>query len=404
MQKVQVIGTGLEYADLTPRHLEIISQARILVGGREQLDWFPDHPGEKLEIKSPVQQVVDSIQAWMQDKQVVVLATGDPLFYGIGTTLIRDLGRENVDIHPNVSVMARAFSRIKKSWEDASWISLHGRNTRELLPTLALRKPLFVFTDSRNSPDQIARVVEQQAPGLWQMCVLECLGRPEERIRWLSLEQAGRESFQEPNSLILCPEQDSGFQSGAPTLGGPDEDYLHESGIITKPEVRAVTLSKLDLKPEHVFWDLGAGSGAVAVEASLFVTRGRILAVEKNPERLEHIQKNAQRFKAFQVETLLLELPRGMEDLPDPDRIFVGGGGRDLPEILRQATSRLKPDGRIVMNLVVLETLNQALDTLHELGMSTQTIQVQINQGSEIPGGTRFQAKNPVFVVSAEFQ
>ncbi len=401
MQKVHIIGTGLGYADLSPARLKLIDQAQILVGGKRQLSWFELHPGLKIEIKPPVDDIIRNIQEWMNSRRVVVLTSGDPLFYGIGRRLIRDLGADNVEIHPNMSVMSAAFARIKHSWEDAAWVSLHARPVHTLLPALAGNRPLFVYTDGQNSPVKVAEILEQYCPDRWRMCVLERLGRDDERVRWLDPAEAVGESFLEPNALILQPDFEGRGAAHELNLGTPDEHYVHQEGMITKSEVRAVTLARLGLNPESVFWDLGSGSGAIAVEACLFVTRGMVVAVEKNPDRLAQIRENLLRFQTPHVKVLQLNLPEGMDDLPDPDRVFIGGGGPDLSEIIRISAKRLIPGGRIVLNLVVLETLNRALETIKELGMKPEVVQVQISRGQEMPGGIRLSAGNPVFILSA---
>ena len=401
MQKVHIVGTGLGYADLSPARLKLINQAHILVGGKEQLSWFDKHSGLKKEIKPPIDEVVRDIQGWMNSRQVVVLASGDPLFYGIGSRLIRDLGPDSVEIHPNISIMSSAFARIKQPWEDAAWVSLHGRGTHALLPALGGKRPLFVYTDAQNSPVKVAEILEQHCPGGWRMCVLERLGRNDERVRWLDPAEAVGESFLEPNALILQPDFEGNGPARELNLGTPDEHYVHQEGMITKYEVRAVTLARLRLLPDNVFWDLGSGSGAIAVEACLFITRGMVVAVEKNPERLTQIRENLLRFQTPHVKVLQLNQPEGMDALPDPDRVFIGGGGPDLPEIIRIAADRLKPGGRIVLNVVVLETLNRALENLKEAGMKPEVVQIQVSRGQEMPGGIRLSAGNPVFILSA---
>lgn len=403
MPRVQVIGTGLGYNDLTAMHLEIIHNSHVLVGGREQLDWFAHHPGIKRKITSPVEDVIQDIRNWMLDRQVAVLASGDPLFYGIGRRLILDLGAEHLEVHPNISVMAGAFARIRMPWDQAAWVSLHGRSQSDLLAALDSGRPLFVFTDPKNSPARAASILEKHnyGSGGWSMCVLERLGRPDERIRWFSPAEAAGEEFMEPNALILFPVPENPGQPRALTLGTPDHLYLHQRGMITKSEVRAVSLAKLGLQPGHVFWDLGSASGSMAIEAAMFTTGGRIMAVEKDPERISHIRENIRRFQVPGIEVLQMDLPRGMQDLPPPDRVFIGGGGEDLPEIIHQTAKILQPGGRIVMNLVVFETLHKAVETLNSLDFSTEVIQVQISRGKKMPGGVRLQAQNPVFVLSA---
>jgi precorrin-6Y C5,15-methyltransferase (decarboxylating) len=180
----------------------------------------------------------------------------------------------------------------------------------------------------------------------------------------------------------------------------PDGCYAHQEGMITKSEVRAVTLSKLKLSASHIVWDLGAGSGSISIEASLFVKRGRIFAVDKSSQRIAQIRKNKARFNIKNLEIIQSVLPEGLADLPAPDRIFIGGGGKDLTKIIEAAAARLKPNGIIVINTVLIPNLQIANQTLHRLGFQTNIVQVQINRGSAMPWGERLDAQNPVWIIS----
>ncbi len=404
MNTVHVIGVGLGYGDITEKQHTIIARAGVLVGGRRQLGWFAEHDGEKREITAPVDEVIEDIRRLSKTRRVVVLASGDPLFYGIGETLAARLGTDNIQIHPNVSVMAAAFARIGRTWKDAVAVSLHGRGENPGFPAaLAENRPVFVFTDRQTTPVHVARTAFSNADQNIRMCVLERLGETDERITWIDTAEAAKKDWRTPNAVIILPEapgkQCAGF---SPAPGYPDDAFAHDAGMITKPEVRAISLSKLHLRERHVMWDLGAGSGAVAVEAAGALPRGRVAAVEKNPARIANIRENIQRFNVKNVDVHHLTLPDGMDDLPDPDRVFVGGGGKDLPAILRAAAKRLAPGGRMVVNAVVLESVTAALGELEKGGFLTETVCVQVNRGAAMPAGTRFCANNPVYVIAAQ--
>ncbi len=400
MNTVHVIGVGLGYSDLTQKHHDIISRADVLAGGKRHLSWFRKHPARKREITAPVDDVISDIRSWMTNRQVVVLASGDPLFYGIGETLADRIGTERVRIHPNVSVMAEAFARIGRTWKDAAVVSLHGRkqNTEKLVSAIDRGGPVFVFTDPANTPETIARIaLDRHASGI-RICVAERLGEPEERIRWLQRAEDAADCM-EPNAVILLPETIR--KSGAAAPGNHDDAFVHDKGMITKQDVRAVSLSRLGLTAGSVLWDLGAGSGSVGIEAAAVLTNGRVAAVEKDPDRVAAIRENIRRFGADNVAVYHLNLPEGMDNLPDPDRVFAGGGGKNLPEILGKAAERLKSGGRIVVNAVVMETLAAARAALEQAGMSCDVLSVQVNKGKPMPGGIRFCADNPVFVLCA---
>lgn len=411
MNTIDVIGVGLGYADITEKHHAIIARAEVLVGGKRHLKWFPAHAGEKREITAPLEDVIGDIRDWMKYRQVAVLASGDPLFHGIGETLVATLGNERVVVHPNVSVMAAAFARIGRTWKDAAAVSMHGRDDDSALrAAVAENRPVFVFTDGRNTPARVAETAFAHAGFPLQMCVLERLGENNERIRWMdSAEGAAGVSFAAPNAMILLPVGDvktpgerSRTETAAPPPGHPDGRFAHDADMITRAEIRAVSIAALRLAPHHVLWDLGAGSGSVGIEAAKALTRGRVAAVEKKPERVENIRTNICRFGARNVDVFQKTLPAGIDGLPPPDRVFIGGGGKDLPGIIRKSAPRLPAGGRMVVNAVVLETVAAALAEIRRLGMAYDVRCVQVSAGAGMPAGIRLRAGNPVFVISAE--
>ena len=330
-----------------------------------------------------------------------MLASGDPLFFGIGKTLVNRLGPENVVIHPNVTSMAAAFARLKLPWQEAAWVSLHGK--KGLSPfksALDEKKLLCVLTDPENNPAAIAHVMREHDYS-WTMWVLERMGELDEKITLLAPDAPVPETFAQPNVVVL---QKGGLPDppGPLCLGTPDHWFIHENGLITKAPVRAVTLSMLRLEPSHILWDLGAGSGSVGLEASLFLPHGYVYAVEQNASRVEQIQANAKRFHVENISVVQSEMPDGLSRLPKPDRVFIGGGGKSLPAILNQVEKVMNPQGRVVINTVLLETLTQATSQLEEMGFKTSDTQIQVNCSKKMPWGRRMESLNPVWIICGE--
>lgn len=400
--RIHAVGMGMCRTDLSQSHLEVIENADFLVGAERHLNWFADHRAKKRKIDSPMSGVLADIETFVQSGTVVVLASGDPLFYGIGTTLIRHFGGDAVTVYPNISSMAAAFSRIHRSWQEAASVSLHARDGRRtLFRALAAAKPVFVLTDPENSPDRVAQMVMQDFSDDVDIWVAERMGSKDECIHNPDIRHAARQTWRTPNCVILVPNPASLTGPGL-FPGLPDESYAHKQGMITKAEIRAVVFSKLCPGPGDVFWDLGAASGSVAIEAAFFMTFGRIFAVEKNPNRAADIRTNAEKFGPNRVEVIEDDIFYAIQNLPDPDRIFVGGGGKDLETILLEACPRLASKGRIVINVVVLENLATCLAVLKNLGFAAEVVQVQISRSSQMAAGMRMAAHNPVFVVTGE--
>ncbi len=405
MKKVTVIGMGVSKKDLTARHLKCIAEADVLVGGKRLLAQFEDTAAEKKPIDKDIRGTVAFIRCRMATKTVVVLASGDPLYFGIGKRLVEALGGENVVIYPNVSTVGAAFARIQEPWNDVKGISLHGRgDLGRLFHVVDQGAKVVVFTDPKRNPAWLARKLLEKGLTTLKMCVFEALGTPSERVGWYGLEAAAGTAFADPNLVYLKPSPRS-FPAGAhPHLGMPDAWFEHEGGLITKAEVRAVTLSKLRLGPNLVLWDLGAGSGSVAVEAALLTPGGRVIAVEKDPRRIAHIEANKKRFGIDRMEILQAVLPAGLEDLPGPDRIFIGGGGFRLKAIIDAAVPRLRPGGVVVINTVLLVNVQQAVEALFAHGINADLIQVQVSRGQAMPWGQRLKAGNPVWIISGTYQ
>ncbi|MBI9074579.1 MAG: precorrin-6y C5,15-methyltransferase (decarboxylating) subunit CbiE [Desulfatibacillum sp.] len=401
IKQVHVIGMGLSPHDLTRTHLELIHEAQVLVGGKRHLEAFAHVPAVQRKIASPISGVLDFIQENMDTRKVVVLASGDPLFFGIGKTLVERLGPERVVIHPNVTSMAGAFARLKLPWQEAAWVSLHGKKGLSPLKTALDEKDLLcVLTDPANNPAAIAQMVRAHDYS-WRMWVLEKLGTPDEKISDLDFMQAALSDFAQPNVVVL-QKGELGDPRGSLGLGTPDHWFVHEKGLITKAPVRAVTLSLLRLEKHHILWDLGAGSGSVGLEASLFVPQGFVYAVEKNADRIKQIQANIQRFQVENLSVIHAEMPEGLDQLPRPDRVFIGGGGKHLPGILDAVKKYLRPGGRVVVNTVLLESLSQAAAQLEAMEFKTSVTQIQVSQSRKMPFGQRMEALNPVWIIAGE--
>ncbi len=450
---VDIIGMGLGGDDLTHRHQQIIHRADLLVGGDRLLEGFRDLGIETLAISTDIVRVVETVRKRMEAERIVVLASGDPLFFGIGSTLVRELGKENLTIHPNVSSLAAAFSAIREPWQDARLLSLHGREVPDLVSVLKTHARVGILTDQTRNPGWIAKILlENQITGVG-MWVLERLGTPNQTISWHDeMARVAEMTFAMPNVVVLKQASadkgqdspmsenrdfsgetfkqamdtggqvdqmhgtmDSSGEALKPTSstkgaavppiwpGMPDELFVHEKGLITKAEVRSISLSKLKLvSPGFTVWDLGAGSGSVGIEVSAFVPRGRVVAVEKNENRLADIRANGARFGVTNLTVVHGNSLDVMDHLPDPDRIFIGGGGKDLVTIIRRAGKRLKTGGVMVVNTVLIQNMEPVLALLNEMGFQSQLVQVQVSKSTSMPVGERLEALNPVWVISGE--
>jgi len=408
---VQVVGLGMSPADLPPRALDLIRGAQVLVGGRRLLAYFPDHPADKIVLGKDPETTLSALPALARDRRVVVLASGDPNFYGIGPLVVRILGADNVVLHPNLTTVQAAAALLKMPWDLARVVSLHGRGWEGLDAALAGPGPVYpvyIYTDPAHPPEAVARrLLESGRTGL-RLCVLEDLGQESARLAWLSLEEAAGRTFSPLNMVVLAPAALSSeniqedFPAAAPALrlGMPEEAYAPERGLITKAEVRAVVLARLALYPGQMLWDIGAGSGSVGLEASLLLGRGGILAVEKNPERAAQIAANRDKFGVANLKVICGQAPACLADLPAPDRVFIGGGGEAVGDILQAVLGRLRPRGLVVLTAARLETLEEARRLLRQEKRRADVVQLQVSRAQPLSRGSYFKALNPVWIIT----
>lgn len=400
MKKIYVIGAGVEGQEGFPRRvLELIGKADLLLGGERQLELFPDFPGEKVTIGSNLGEVVERLKK--NERRAVVLASGDPLFFGIGRYLLRNLPDEELEFVPNVSSVQYAFAKIKEPWDDAVFVSAHGRGLKGAVDRIVANDKAAVLTDEENTPKAIAAELIERGRDGYAAWLCENLGTAEERIIATDVKGLLEIEAAPLNVLILIKEYEAGGDEYVPTLGIPDEEFASIKKLITKEEIRVVTLAKLKLRHDMTLWDLGAGSGSVSIEADHLLPNGRIYAVERNPQCIEFIKENLNKFNARHVTLVEGEAPECLETLPDPDRVFIGGSGGNLWEILEAVDLRLPAEGRVVINAVTLDTLTAATEYFDNAGYQVEVTTVNIARTRPLTDYKMFEAYNPVYIIAA---
>lgn len=406
MYPIDVIGIGLGMNDLTSNHLDLIRECDVLVGGERHLQLFDDLGKQKIVIKGHMVKVIESIQEKMEDHKIVVLASGDPLFYGIGSTLIQYFDRAQLNIHSNISSVSAAFAAIKEPWHDAHIISLHGKKEAETISfsRLSNENKIAFLTSPEMNPGYIAKRLIKEGLYEFRFCVLEALGHKEkEKISWFdNIDLVRQQAFQEPNIVILLKRLAQKSPVSREThIGMEDPLFKHSKGLITKSEIRCITLSKLKLiKKDHVLWDIGSGSGSVGIEASFLIPWGLVYTIEKHPDRISDIIHNIKNFNCSNVKIVNAEFPAGIEDLRTPDRIFIGGGGKNMAGIMDVCCEKLLPFGMIVINTVLLQTITTVLACLEKHKFKTDVVQIQVSRSKPMPYGDRLEAINPVWIIS----
>ncbi|MFZ2303131.1 MAG: precorrin-6y C5,15-methyltransferase (decarboxylating) subunit CbiE [Gallionella sp.] len=353
--------------------------------------------------------------ALSEGRKVAVLATGDPLCHGIASLLLDKIGAASIEILPAPSTMQLAFARLGRPWQQAQIISVHGKDAGEwtagatpqhglyaLVRAVAEHDLLAVFTGPENNPSRIARALLAAGyGGELRLSVVARLLLPDEEVSAaLTLADAAARKFASPNIVVI---ERIALQPRRALFGFADEEYAQrqpEKGLITKLEVRAVSLAKLGLTEDSIVWDIGACSGSVGLEAARIARRGHVWAIEKNAADAANARENAQRLRATNYTLLEGKAPDQLDTWPDPDAVFIGGSGGELSTLIQLVLFRMKPHGRLVMNFVTLENLATATGALAAAGAAWEVVQLQAARSQPILDMHRLAAQNPVWIVT----
>lgn len=422
IEKCRILGVLDDGVNsLSHSALAHLGQAQLVIGGERTLALFAVHmspAAQQRDLTGALSQVPEWIRAAQaQDQRVVVLATGDPLCHGIAAYLASRLCIEAIEVIPNVSTLQLACARLGLPWQDMKFSSVHSKDAGDwvagsepshglyaLLRDIRQNDRLAVLTSPFNTPDRIARMlVTEGLADEFEMAVAERLCQPEERIvSGMSIQAATQMPFADPNVLLLWRRT---LRAPQVLFGLPDVSFEQrhpEKGLITKNEVRAVSLARLQLRLNSVVWDIGAGSGSVGLEAARLCRMGHVYAIEKNVDDSAIVQRNRLAMGISNHTLVHGKAPEGLQNWPDPDAVFIGGSGGELAELIRLILQRLKAEGWLVMNFVTIENLGLAVETLKSLGVAWDVLQLQAARSKPILHMNRMAAENPVWIVCAQ--
>lgn len=394
MKRVHVVGISPGQRKLSGEILELAGSVDLIVGASRLLALLPECGAERMTVENRVGEAVERVAADPSMK-AVFLASGDPGFFGIGALLTKKLPHGEVEIHPAVSSLQAAFARIGEPWSDARFASLHGRSFDNLLPLLGSPR-IGLLTDPENTPAKIASFLTEAGWGEIEMAVCSELGAESEKVERGAVSEFTRWTGPSLNVVLLI-DRNGGERPLGP--GIPDEEFLHPRGRITKALVRAAALSLLSLPRRGILWDVGAGSGSVSIEACLLSPGLKAYAVEKDDEALGHAAANRKKFRTAAVTVVAGKAPEALADLPAPDRVFVGGSGGRLDEILTLCHERLTAGGAIVVSTVLAETFHTVLSWAKASGIEVEWSEIRVSRSRPTGTGTRLAAQDPVTLV-----
>jgi precorrin-6B C5,15-methyltransferase / cobalt-precorrin-6B C5,C15-methyltransferase len=376
---------------------EALRAADVLIGHARQLEVLPPGlPGEPVELWGNLDEVLGFAEERRNEGQrACILAAGDPGFFGLARLAAARLGEGRVQVHPAPSSIALAFARLGTNWDDALVVSAHGRPLEHAVRA-ALDHPKVAVLVSKDQPPQaLGQALLDADCGARDVAVCSRLGETDEEVVHTDLPGLGAGRFDPLSVVIVRAPAAAAVEAGKAGDAGmglrwglPDDGYAHRAGMVTKAEVRAVALGKLDLPAAGTLWDVGAGSGSVAVECARLAPGLRVYAIERRADDADRIRANARGTGLTVVEGAA---PEALADLPDPDRVFVGGGG---VELLDPVLARLRPGGVVVATYATLASAATAGARLGNL------VEVQVSRGVPIgtAGQLRLAAENPVFI------
>ena len=441
---IQVVGIGLSGAlSLTPTVLKLVESATILIGGRRHLEAFDDLLSAKSAHKGPQEiefwplgdftKVFNELRSRLKSDpttRAIILASGDPLFFGVGRLLLEFFPAHQLAFYPQPSSVQLAFSRLKLPWQEATLVSVHGRDEQRLIEAIKRGdQTIAVLTDGVFTPGAIAALIlSLDFPIRYRIWICENLGAAEgtasERVSDYWPEELSKQrpaqNFSPLNVVVLCrQEKAADLPEALPLIGLPDaafKGFDDRPTLMTKREIRLLILGALAPLDGQTIWDIGAGTGSVSVELSRLCPNARVYAIEKTAMGVALIRHNAERLAIAPIQPIQGQAPAVLANLPEPHRVFIGGSSGQLIPILNFLTDKIahqtahkKADsiaspGRIVLALATLEHISELTAWISQPAVAAnwnaQLTQINISRSSPVGPLTRFIPLNPITLVT----
>ncbi len=373
---LSIIGIGEDgRSGLTPAAQDRIDAADLIVGGRRHLDLIGDTRGEKMPWLTPLDATIPVI-VQRRGAPVCVLASGDPFWFGAGVTLCRQIPIDEMVVLPSPSCFSLAAARMGWALQDTVTLGL---NMRGLTPLIRRHlhdgSKILALSLNADTPQEVARLLRSAGCGASRMTMLQALGGPRETITTTTAAEFSSDDIDPLNVIAIAVQADRVSRSIPFASGLPDEMFEHD-GQITKREIRSVTLSSLRPSPHQLLWDVGLGSGSVAIEWLLSHPTTRAIGFERDPTRAERAARNAISLGVPHLQIRLDSIPAAFADAEPPEAIFVGGGATE-PGVFEACWAKLRPGGRMIVNAVTLETEQRLLRAYSDLGGTLTRLSIE---------------------------
>ena len=377
-----LIGIGEDGLDgLSGTARLLLAQAELVVGGKRHLTLAGEMKAETLAWPSPLTDAIPAILA-RRGRRVVVLASGDPFFHGVGSTLMSHLPAAEMTCLPAPSAFSLAAARLGWGQQDCTLLSLHGHALERIIPHLQPGARILALSWDATTPGKLAALLRERGMRHSRLVICEAMGGRRERISEATPDGFALERIDPLNTVAIEVVAEHGALILPLSRGLPDEMFEHE-GQITKHDIRAATLSALAPRRGERLWDIGAGSGSIGIEWMLCHPANRAIAIEARPDRAAAIARNAASLGVPDLVVVEGEAPNALDGLPQPDAIFIGGGASQAG-VLDTAWSMLPARGRLVVNAVTLKT--QAELIVRHAGLGGELVTIQVSQAQPLGG------------------
>lgn len=400
--KLALVGMGMgDAATLTVGAARLLEEAQVILGAPRLLENLPRRENTRYLPLALPREVAEQLEQNPHWDRVCVALSGDVGFYSGAAQLVQLLAdldpQPELKLVPGISSPQQLAARLGRPWQEFHLVSAHGKDC-DILAQALNHPAVFCLTGGTATPDALCRQLTQAGLGDAAVTVGEQLGHPREQITTGTAEEIGKRVFH-PLSVLLIENRRT-FTRAVVGQGIPDGEFFRGGAPMTKREVRAGILARLGIRPGDILYDVGAGTGSVAVEMALLARWGRVYAIEYREEACRLIGANKEKFGVYNLTVIPGTAPEALEPLPAPNAAFVGGSMGSLSEILT-CLHRKSPEMRIVVSAVTLDTLYQSIEALEALWDSPAEV-VQIAVTPVVAAGRvrMFQAQNPIFLIA----
>ena len=393
MKQITIVGVGLSADTLTVEGRAAIEQASVLLGAERLLAPFAPLGKASFAIYAP-----DAVARIVREQNAecfCVLVSGDVGFYSAAAGLCEALAEMDVRCIPGISTVSAFFAKLKLPWQNAAFVSAHGR---EMNIADAIRRNRLTFCLTGNNCHAIGAVMCKAGFRYIKTHIGENLGAERERVYEAFAEHLTHGAFPPLTVLLFVNEA---YDDRTPR-GLPDDSFSRLDGIpMTKSEIRALVMSKLNLRPDDICWDIGAGTGSVTVEMALNAYRGHVFAIERREDAISLIERNCAAFHVGNITAIHGEAPGALMEPSTPDAVFIGGSGGEISEIIIRALEK-NPDVKIVVTAVTIETVSAALTAFQDAGLEPEITQISVARGRRAGASHLMEAQNPVTILSVD--